>query len=186
MAQTVALQRGTTTIFGDGTTQGTLFTQSGGIATRVMLAGFSGWCSLETNFVKVGLFLKHNGSSANTTMVGFRTFTSNANIACYDITPGYENTKTLGIGTSVGANATTQEVSMYGNVAGRSFGSSTYNIDNFAVWGQNTSAANNAVTINTIPQQFWIGPNDVLCAKIYDSNTLTHNITYSFVTVTES
>lgn len=186
MAQTVALQRGTTTIQGNGSIQGTLFTQVGGIATRVMLAGFSGWMSGTSNFVKVGLFLKHNGSSTNTTMIGFKMFGNNANTGCYDITPGYENMKNIGFGSNVGASALTTEVIMYGNVAGSSFGSSSYNIDNFATWGQGVAGNSSNQSINTMPQQFWMGPNDVLCAKVFDSNTFTHNITYSFVTITES
>jgi hypothetical protein len=189
MAQTIALQRGTTTVTSNGTTSATLFTQSGGTATRVIPNAIGIYFSATPNFnyVIFGVYVAISGGQ--TLLVGYlhqgnttynrsfqfpisampNTGASNGvwntnGLVVIPTTPYFANTSTTGVGNTAIENV---------NV-------------NYPL------AANTRLVI--LPSSFYIGASDAIVVKAYGFNAigkgsptaLTANITYSFTTITET
>lgn len=183
MAQTIALQRGTTTVTTDGTTAVTLFTQSGGIATRVIFnaLGISFATAANTGGVYIALFHQQSGGQA--TLIGY--LNTNNTTKNYQFNPGASpDNDFLGVYSS-GQNSIMPAApvlrsgasSMSANAGSVSF---TYQ------GGSNTQ-------LSLMAKNFYMGPGDSLFMKIdarYQSgksqSTTTANISYSFTTITES
>ena len=71
MAQTIALQRGTTTVAGSGASSVTLFTQSGGTATRVILNQLSFYNSTSASNQSSKVIVYLTSSGGQTSVIGF-------------------------------------------------------------------------------------------------------------------
>ena len=191
MAQTVALQRGTTTVVADGSTFATLFTQSGGTATRVILNSVSFWTSgtYDTQ-IRAILAVKSAGSSTNVFTVGLKVFTNSLGISAFDFSPMMKTTAFATVGGTTSNNIigatlmyADQASSPGGTFASRPSGSGV--ICNSATengFGQSGGCYDKVAT------NFWIGPSDVVCVKIFSNGggAKTWNVGYSFATVTES
>jgi hypothetical protein len=190
MPQTVALQRGSTSLNGNGATFGDLFTQSSGIATRVVLNGIACWSQTTGDpYVFASLLVKSAGSTTNVLTVGSKSF-GNATTSAFDMSPsdgidgnftGYSPTSTVSF-----ANKLTP-ISQLGST-NLPFGAQSWTAVGLQLCGGGTtqSVNNGTATYFSVPRDFWIGPSDVVSMKIYSNNGRTWTIAYSFTTITES
>jgi len=184
MAQTIALQRGTTTVTSNGTSSATLFTQSGGTATRVILNQLGVYYSSEPNEGSAFVVVYHNISGGQSLMLGLMRDTDRRR--SNQFVPGASSENPfLGSATQTG---TTTAVALnraptIGSSGTTGVGSSNAN----AVAIDYSSAATPRYA--SMPSNFYMGPGDSLSLKTYailDGNPVTANITYSFTTITES
>lgn len=184
MAQTIAVQRGTTTVTGNGTTKVTLFTQSSGTATRVILCGVSANTAAGTgiNF-SLGLHLNVSSGGNYLPIAIVKGIQSGARYTA--MFPG---------GTS------TSQGEMWGGATsgeGLIPGSSTYmsttdgglpadlNSGTMHLTG-NVAYQYIYTALNYVPTQFWMANGDSLAVSHYNSSGNTATIIYHFVTITES
>lgn len=185
MAQTIALQRGSTGVTWDGTTLTTLFTQSGGTATRVIVGGVSAHSSVSSP-LSMGMFVKQSGASVYT-MVAFKSTSSGGTSFSLDFFGGSTINNPFGQRAST-ANMTSSSSVIAGNA------SATYTaLQNFnGILLAGGDAANylggTSSNYDVCPQQFWIGSGDSVVMKFFNFNNTaaTGNVGYSFTTITES
>lgn len=186
MAQTIALQRGSTSITWNGTTITTLFTNtSSGAATRVIMGGISAY-STNNGPLTMGLYVKQAGTS-NYVTVGLKSFGTGGGSHSLDFFAGTEIKPNQPI-----SNANTAEA--MGNPIYMVQGSANYagaqDMSNTAIYYINAQAglSSNRLSYEHYPQQFWIGPSDVVVMKFYNYNSsaATGAVAYNFVTVTET
>jgi len=196
MPQTVALQRGTVSVSADNTTQATLFTQSGGIATRVIInsltVGFSP--SLQSSR-DLCIMVSLQQSGGHNSLLGyiFQTSYGNSN---FQFAPGV-NTVNSFYGTPSSGNAPTPSNKLLSSQPVISGGGSggIGNASAANVQFRYPSTTGEGVgNINTINSNFYMGPSDSIRMKIqgwYTSGKGAHlystaTISYSFTTITES
>jgi hypothetical protein len=189
MPQTIALQRGTTTVTTNGETQATLFTQSGGIATRVIPNA-------------IGVFFSNPQPQASVLLCGIYCTISGGQT----LLVGY-----MHLGSGFYARSFQFPISSIPNT-GPSNG--VWNSNNTIVSSTNPTITNNAtlgigdlsitsLSINyplgnnprmaMLPSSFYIGPSDIIRIRVYglaqsgkSQIPTTANITYSFTTITET
>ena len=183
MAQTIAVQRGTTSVTADGVSRVTLFTQSSGTATRVILVGLSMNMPSGTgiriamsltvnvngtgNYLPIALISGNNGTSGRYLNM-FPNAASNSSGSTFAPASAHSNSSTI-MSTNDGGNALTAnvantQIALPGNVTNN--GSSD--------------------PINYVPSQFWMANNDSVSLLCYATSGYSANIIYHFVTVTES
>lgn len=176
MAQTILIQRGTTTATGDSSaTAVTLFTQSGGLGTRVIInqLSFSPAAGTSNTDTKVLLNILSSGGYSNP--VGFWWGNSNSvSQGCWSV----------GVSGDVwGANASAasaiQPNGFGSNDSPNGAGMGSYNMSQLRFGISNGNSYG--------PTNFWIGPSDAVQIRVWrSSGTATYNIGYSFTTITES
>jgi len=183
MAQTIAMQRGTTTITANGTGPTTLFTQSGGTATRVIINGISGYSGSNYNYWCMMLSITNTGTSVNLP-VAFKS-TGGTFGAC----GGFFFLSGLG----AASNGAAQKA----NTAATGTSAAVL-LSNANTWPRSGDpvivSVNDALTPNGssgavyeyCPQNFWIGPGDSVCLGLYNSGGGSTNVAWNFTTVTES
>jgi hypothetical protein len=182
MAQTIALQRGTSSVTLNGSTKYTAFTQSGGTATRVIINGVSFYSDNARTGLAMLLGVQKSGGGFF--MVAMKMISNNASIGSMDFLPG--NMSNIS-GGSAGTNAviSTQTVTA-GNVGG-SYQANQNPGDNTISGGNNTSQGfGNASNFEFCPAQFWIGPSDIVYFVGRTSSADTGQWSWSFTTITES
>jgi hypothetical protein len=186
MAQTVALQRGTGTVGVNGSA--TLFTQSGGISTRVILnqlAFYAGgtWASPSMTLV-------HVVSNGSTNLIGWwRAPSGSSGQLCPNPNGSGPTQSTMSWNS---ASATALSASANGGYL--TGNSTTYPGSSFQP--SIPALYTNYYSMNYgsyAPQNFWIGPSDSLLFRAYDytldrdgggGNGATY--AYHFTTITES
>jgi len=183
MAQTIAMQRGTTTITANGTGPTTLFTQSGGTATRVIINGISGYAAGTTNYWCMMLSITNSGTSVNLP-VAFKSTGGNGGS-----TGGFFFLSGLG----AASNGAAQKY----NTASTGTSAAVL-LSNANTWPRSGDpmivAVDNALTCSGsasavyeyCPQNFWIGPGDQVCFGIYNGASSSVNVAWNFTTITES
>jgi hypothetical protein len=182
MPQTVAMQRGSVSSTASGGWI-TLFTQSSGIATRVIPINFEHWLSQNPNN-NTGYFqLAIVSSSGGGQIISSYNGTPSQNLNSFQIT--CTNTNAADIAT-VSTTAVGRSIQWRTS----SSGSSPYNasISNVSA-GYGTTAQGNANAIG----QFFMGSGDSLRYRITaifnqgkGTSPCTTNASFSFVTITES
>jgi len=181
MAQTIALQRGTTTCASGSSV--TLFTQSGGTATRVILNQLV-WYSNGSgnNFSNENVILAHTSSGGYTSMLGYLRFNAANAGNALQFYAGQQGD----IGTQMAPQGTAGSVplnAIYFNNSGAS--GSGFAINPTGVGTQFPQTNGN--TQIWCANNFWIGPSDTISFRHTDaSNGFTATIGYSFTTITES
>lgn len=190
MPQTIALQRGTTFVNSDGNSFATLFTQSGGIATRVIANQLSislGGPATANLIFSAAIYLQSSGGQ--TSVIGMLRNTQGSlgmknmqwpvgsfttNPWTFGLVGG-----TSGLGPTTVLLGTTQNVSDMGAM----------NTSNITVYSSDTSHNR----FSTLPQNFYIGPSDAIRFKCYAYSgsgkglfAVGATISYSFTTITES
>jgi len=182
MAQTIAVQRGTTTVTGNGITKTTLFTQSGGIATRVILVGVSANIASGQNSHSLALFINVNG-------------TGNLLPVAYVMT-NYTNYNTVYmLPDKAGSSPLTMQSGNTGffagtaSFAGNANGGIVNGLTNAVVPIAGTTGYQNPYynsPLSLVPSQFWMASGDSLVASSFNAGEQTPTIVYHFVTITES
>jgi hypothetical protein len=181
MPQTVAMQRGTVS----GSAGGgwiTVFTQSTGLATRVIPVNFAHWLSQSPNnntgYFQLAIASSTGGGQIISSMNG----TGNTNMNSFQITCTTNNAQDL-----FAVSTTTAQKSIRWSAGGA--GASPYNSGISSVSAQYGATG---VSANAIGQ-FFMGPGDSLQYRVTaifnqgkGTAVCTSNAHYSFVTVTES
>ena len=189
MAQTVALQRGTTTVTGNGSSFADLFTQSSGIATRVILNGVACYASSTDTRLYACLLVKSAGSSTNVLTVATKSYGNNQNVGAFDFSVVDGIADNLGPWSPTSNQGTTNKANMAAtNTTTATQGGTTFatTMNYIYVSGTGSNINTNDVQYFAVPRDFWIGPSDIVSLKIFTANTRTWTIAYSFTTVTES
>jgi hypothetical protein len=174
MAQTIATVRGTATA--GNSSQTTLFTQSGGYSTRVILNQVTWY--YNSSYTSVYANLLHISSSGPVTIIGFFAITSGAGVSSGQLMPnpnGTSPTQSTGVSTT---NASANAIVAFSASAGGNtwLGSlSPYSL----VFGGNYG-------YSYMPQNHWISPGDSIAFVQYNGGTVSSQIGYHFTTITES
>jgi hypothetical protein len=184
MAQTIAVQRGTATVNTDGGAKVTLFTQSSGTATRVIVGGMTGNFPLNNSSTRYMVFINVNGSG-NYIPVIVRAH-GNSSIKYITTFPNSES--------AIGPSLSGKISDGTGQSAGVSIGSTLNN-----GWGNSMGVSTsgqvfqqgltfNQMALNISPGNFWMANGDSLVLSAYQDagDGYTTSINYHFITVTES
>lgn len=188
MAQTIALQRGTATVTSNMSSATTLFTQSGGTATRVIVnqlifSSSSEWSNSILN--NKGLAIYHTSSGGLTSLLGL--FILQQGSLKEGQFPIAANSANLWEGQSPASLAydSTTVPAIYTSAAQGISGSTSFP-PAYPEWTSGPSYKKYAI----IPSQFYIGPGDSLSFKAQgrdgSSQPTTITLSYSFTTITES
>lgn len=166
MAQTIAMQRGTGTLSASGNTSATLFLQSGGSATRVIVNGIAFFTNSGTgNPMYMSLYVDSSGGPGY--IVGkYYQYTASGQ---FTVSPS-NGMGTVGSGPGFG-DCSTQ---LYN-------GSST-------TWPAFASPSNVTAAfggLSSVMQNFWLGPGDSVVLRA-NNGGLAQTYGYSFTTITES
>ena len=94
MAQTIALQRGTTSVTLDGTTKYTMFTQSGGTATRVIINGVAMYSGNARSGLAMIIGVQKSGGGFFT--IAYKMISNNGTYGGFDFFPGKQDNITGG------------------------------------------------------------------------------------------
>lgn len=185
MAQTVALQRGTTSVSANNTSSVTLFTQSGGTATRVILNSLNMTFSPNPNSGNVNVILIVTPSGGQSVVLGIIR-SGSQNVAIQFTPAGSPNNQFLAVPIYAG-NLYTPMPNITGNSTSGVGASNASSVG--TTWTNNSTG----LPINMVSPNFYIGPSDVVSMKAQATNvagksssTCTMSISYSFTTITES
>jgi hypothetical protein len=183
MAQTVAAQRGTTTVSGNGGTATTLFTQSTGTATRVILNSVVTKHS-ESNLDRMALCINVNGTG-NLALVAIKQV-ADMGRSTYGLAmlpdSNYVRLSTTTTGAATYIDSWVQYNSSSNIYLGSSVASGRYE---FA--GPNGSyQLQNSAPLDQVPGQFWMNSGDSLVILHFNQSNVTADVLYSFTTITES
>ncbi len=187
MAQTIAAQRGTTTNAGDGTTKTTLFTQSSGIATRVILNGVSAQSAGGTSATfRISLVINVNGSGSFIPVAIRGNASAGRSVYGISMMP---DSKTGEAVQSLGGSAGAYQPSRWVPATVSQpvyFGTEIQNNrwEWFGPVGSYSDALNNS--IDYVPSQFWMNSGDTLSIITFNTNNRSADVVYSFTTITES
>jgi hypothetical protein len=189
MPQTVSLVRGTTSVSGDGTSSVTLFTNSAsGIATRVIVNQLTFYINTAPNSSAMTINLYHQSSGGFNSIIG--------QIANTAGTPPRTEQWSLGndLQTSAASGTTTPVITGTKYAMGAFSGSSGTDVLSFSADTARIQLSNSGVSyLRQCPQNFWIGPSDILRIKSRwtipggkGGSPATVSIGYSFTLITES
>jgi hypothetical protein len=164
MAQTIAMQRGTGSLSASGNTSATLFLQSGGSATRVIVNGIA-WYSAGSNSMYMSLYVDSSGGPGY--IVG--RFYQYSQSGQFTVSPS-NGMGTVGWGS--GALDCSSQLYTSGGSTWPAFSSpSSVNVNH---GGQ-----------SSVMQNFWIGPGDSVVLRANNGGT-AQSYGFSFTTITES
>ena len=186
MPQTIALQRGVTTLNTNGTTVGTLFTQSGGLATRVIVNNLGiTFAQLPQGQVRIAVYV--NSFGGQSTLLGYLNTPSGPKRS-YQFPPGGSSSNPFNGFFNSGSNVYIYSVpAIVSNNNTTGIGSG---IPNNIIF-EYPSSSNQVISL--IANNFYIGPNDSVTMRVeavVPSGKLlvstTASISYSFTTITET
>ena len=171
MAQTIAMQQGTGTVTSGSTT--TLFTQSGGIATRVIFNFISFYCS--ANVSSPNLMVQHVSAGGGTGLIGYLKTDAGGTNALQLMPAAGGTSPAQYVGNSASVVPTmTFPISSESNYMG-SVTPSTFNI-------RTPTSAN----MGFLPSNYWIGPGDAVRLGWTDGGGRSITVAWSMTTITES
>jgi hypothetical protein len=171
MPQTVALQRGSGTL--NSGSFATLFTQSGGLATRVIVSQLVFYVGASGPVDSPQLILSHLSSNGTASVIGYaQAFASDTNLRQGQLMPssGENGLKNASFSNSVALNGYARGTSA--DWLGASQG---FNMD-----------LNDSSRRSFVPQNFWIGPSDSVRINWNEGSSKVVTYGFTFVTVTES
>jgi hypothetical protein len=174
MPQTVATVRGTTTANHNGQT--TLFTQSGGNSTRVILNQVTWYYNSQYSNINANLL--HISSSGPVTIIGFFSITTGAGVSSGQLMPnpnGTSPTQSTGVSTT---NASANAIVAFSASGGGNTWLGSLN-PSALVFGPNYG-------YSYMPQNHWIGPGDSIVFVQSNGNSASSQVGYHFTTITES
>jgi len=183
MAQTIALQRGSTTVASSGGSSVTLFTQSGGTATRVIINGLSIKNTQSSSGNVAYLAVAQSGGTVFWG-VAIKSISSVYSMAGIDFYPGVSNIS--------GAQRSSTQYSQTGALVWGTSSTSIFPANdnpgsyNIISTDNGASIVSQQSNFEHCPQQFWIGSGDAVIMRFFANSGGTATIGYSFTTITES
>lgn len=171
MAQTIATQRGTGTATQN--TNVTLFTQSGGLSTRVILNQLTLYAT-SSDWQYPQLQIVHLSSNGASSVIGYMRL---GGTGAYSMSMMAANNALGPVQVGGNSGSTFMGGVYYGNVAN--------------TWSGNTSPGNqyqggNGSYYSYMPSNYWIGPGDSIQIKWWDNASVSAVYGFSFTTITES
>lgn len=183
MAQTIAAQKGNGTVAANGTTALTLFTQSTGIATRVILNSVSYTCGTGSQNPRISLVINVNGTGNRVPVAIIGISGTGANLFGAAMFPSQQSEKsTMSLGSSDALH--TNHIILGSGKASQTIGTEV-TANALRMGGNNTNYEVDFNSFQIVPSQFWMNAGDVLefrCFHEFASAT----VTWSFTTITES
>jgi len=184
MAQTIVLQRGTTTVTSNGSSSTTLFTQTGGTATRVIKSQVGVYFSTQPNSSVVYIAVYHNVSGGQGFLIGWING-ANIRAKAYQFVPGAATEDQFRLAPVTTTNLGPASPLIRSNTDGiGAAGASNISFD---------FSSSSQQYVNNFTPNFYMGPDDSISMKVFasvvvgkSSSNPTANISYSFVTITES
>lgn len=184
MAQTIAIQRGSVACSWNNTST-TIFTQSGGTATRVIWGGVEVTQNTAGSGAVSCFWILSSGSTSTPIPIAIKAVGNNSS-GSLAMFPDGSSGKGLHSGwqASTGAMISAQAV-LKGTSAGTTFANGA---GGWTVAGGTNNGEQNISSQwwEQYPQNFWMGPSDSLVWKGSNGNNTAGTIYYTFVTVTES
>jgi len=179
MAQTIAMQRGTTTVNCNGVNRYVLFTQSGGNATRVIINGLASYADSNANYWIILLSILNSGTSIYLP-VGIKAQgqTSSGGIAYLP--------NNINGNTGAQRASTTDTIN---GVSGWSPNVNTWPRAEGVVFATQQSASmtgSGNTAYEFCPQNIWLGNGDSLVATLFNSASLNAYLAWNLTTITES
>jgi hypothetical protein len=183
MAQTIALQRGTTTVTGNGTTEVTLFTQSGGTATRVILNQLG--ASISEVPSNAYMTLIHQVSGGHTFVLGILKYPASG-ARSFQFPSGASSDQAFS-GNSVLSSTSASKLISSMPVIYSDGTSGVANVSPNSIGIEWATSANDT-RMAMLCSNFYMGPSDSLRIRCRadGAGTTTATISYSFTTITES
>jgi hypothetical protein len=171
MTQTVATQRGTTSMTSGGSS--TLFTQSGGLNTRVIFNMMTFF--LDGSGSAVAITITHTSSAGGSGVIGYLYANSTKNGCFFPANNAVSGVQTV-------MNSTTA-FALQGIITG-----GTGYIGATAANSVSLLAGSQGLTPNAsyLPSNYYIGPSDTISVRMYDANGNSGTFAYSITTITES
>jgi hypothetical protein len=188
MAQTISIQRGTVSLTPSGSSPVTLWTQSGGTATRVIFGSISGWFtqSITTSgSTTFALAFTPSGASYEI-MVGYMAVKPSTTTYGFAILPG-QGAPSAQISTTSSAYSTLPSATVLTSVNSGATLFANMNPSYLRILMPGNRYSDYQSQFQSFPDNFWIGPGDVVqinCSNYSSGGTLY--LTYEFVLVTES
>jgi hypothetical protein len=175
MPQTIATVRGTTSIPTNGSA--TLYTQSGGLATRVIL-NFVSWFTTP-DYGAANLSLTHVSAGGGSALIGFQ----------HSVYTGINRSSQL-MPTNAAAPAATNAMTNVGsNQPSQGWLVSSHPSYMGSSNGNNISPRFVSPTLNSynyMPTNYWIGPSDSIVVWWFTGEGPNATLAYSFTTITET
>jgi hypothetical protein len=169
MAKTIAMQRGVSSI--GPSSPVTLFTQSGGYATRVICNQLVFYAASGSLYYPTCELALYNSSGPRTTLALIYPSSSAPGAIQFLPHAGQHNA----------SHPIANSVQQYGAVGGGGgTGTSGSASPNTTYW-----QANSVYTNLNVPSEFYIGPGDSLVAKYQNDNGSDVRVGWSFTTITE-
>lgn len=182
MAQTIAAQKGNGTVASNGTTALTLFTQSTGIATRVILNSVSFTCPTGLSNPTMSLVINVNGTGNRVPVAIIGIAGLGLNLFGAAMFPSQQSEKsTMSLGTSDAFH--TNHIILGSGKASQTIGTEV-NANALRMGGNEVNYEVTQNSFQIVPSQFWMNAGDVLEYRCFGSDTAT--VTWSFTTITES
>jgi hypothetical protein len=182
MPQTVALQRGTTTTTSNNAWVN-LFTQSGGIATRVIINGLYITAGAGPGTYQTMLLSINSNSGGVYLPVAFKSSSTSYAPSTMFFLPGNTASPSAGAQTSsTSATASNQSILTASTSNGSPLPGDMYVIGPT----QANNMSSQTSQFEFCPQNFWIGPNDSVSFACRSPNINTYTVVFSFTTITES
>ena len=181
MAQTVATQRGTgssASYLGSAT----LFTQSGGNATRVIFNQFAATTSAGS-VSYVYFTLNHIVSNGSSNVIGWYQSSSGSTFNSLQLCPNPNASNPTSTAQFSGTTSYSNNGILYGTSAAGAYPG------DYVVLGFNYSNTTNGNITSYAPQNFWIGSGDSVLIRWYwfqGGNYPGVTYAYHFTTITES
>ena len=177
MAQTIAIQRGTQTLVSN--TRTTLFTQSGGTATRVIFNQITFASANSVDMYYPAVCLIHASSSGPTNVIGLMKAASGS-IYSLNFMPNGNATAPNQFGYSGTGNAYNGAVMLQQSTGNIYMGGAN---PTYVTYTAATSGSNYC---SYMPSNYWSGPSDSIKIKWYDGNGNDCSVGWSMTTITES
>jgi hypothetical protein len=179
MAQTVAIQRGTTTLT-SAASPSTIYTQSGGNATRVIFNWVCFYCPDGQPGSNNGIMLHHFSSSGGSVPIGY--YRNNISYGNGIMLPN-QGSNSFGQWATQGTSSTLTPLQGITGSYGITGYTGSLNVGSITL---TYPLAQDYFKSSFLPQNFWIGPSDTIKLSWTDNSGYTANVAWSFVTVTES
>jgi len=169
MAQTITIQRGTTTVSNGSNTL--LFTQSSGTATRVIMNMVSFYSSGQTSSPTLTVYMA--SSTGGGSIIGY--WKTNNNVWQGQLTPANNGYGPLQYGGNSGSLPISGQINANGGPQ--------YLTNELTA---NVNFVSSSSNFSYMPSNFYLGPSDSIRLGWYDNNGNSLTVAYSFTTITES
>jgi hypothetical protein len=180
MAQTIAMQRGSTSATFDNTRY-TLFTQSGGNATRVIINAITVWSGGGFGTPAAMMLQVLNSGTSVYLPIAMKSGGGAVSPSAMTFIP-----ETVGVNAGAVRTSTTETLSGQTLWFPGGSGWPSASDANLVGAASNVSQSNGQFAFEYCPKNFWIGPGDSVILQVKGSSNPSGTMGWSFTTITET